>query len=466
MMVSCARFDHPAAGVRVQVAPGPVAAPLVYGVHLAAGVHVAVDLTAPSRWHAVSSPEPDTATGPLLRALVDDLPARGIEPTLPKPAFDLPATAALWLRVAIVDALDRWLQTPLEQFLVDVERSITRGRAARTLPHGPARAILTGDALRLARRSSRDLTDFLRRLGRNSRPVPVPLSSALKNLVDGYSELIDDGVGPDRELLSVLDGWRRLTRRLNRVEHSDTAALTSGTPPPARPLPQRLTRAVSMIDPRQVRARVLALSPDPASPEIALSGSDVPGNVVVRVQAFGPVADPDVAARLLVRLVDRRSAAPKGHALLRASADETGCLKTTVPLYGLDVADVRADVTDPLSDLPPARDDTDGALQEVRRAVVFLAEWRRLAGLVQLAAAAATPARRVRELVGRLQPRNAEPDVPLFVGGPSCAELEALADLGDAELVRRLRDDAPSGLLALTGGAAGLLVAEVAALLG
>jgi hypothetical protein len=463
-MVSSARFDHPTAGVGVQVVPGSVAAPLVHGVHLAAGVHVAVDLTAPDRWHAVSSPGSDVAAGPLLRALIGDIAARG--PALPKALREIPASAAPWLRVAVVDALDRWLQTPLEQFLVDAERGVTRGRAARSLPHGPVRVVLTGDALRLARRSSRDLVAFLRRLGRNSRPVPAALSSALRNVVDGYSELIDDVAGPDRELLSVLDGWRRLTRRLSRAEQPGAAAPTSDAPPPARPLQQRLTQAVSVIDPRQVRARVLALSPDPASPEIGLSESDVPGSVVVRVPAFRPMADTDVAARLLVRLVDRRTAQPKGHALLRASGGGTGCLEATVPLYGLEVADVRADVTDPLSSLPPAADDADGALQEARRAAAFLAEWRRLVGRAQLGVAAAAPARHLRRLATRLQPSRTNADVPLFTGGPSCAELEALAGLGDDALLRRLRDagmTVPSRW-ATPSGPGALLVAEVAAL--
>lgn len=464
MTVSCARFDHPSAGARVQMVPGSVAAVLVHGLHLAAGVHVALDLSAPGRWHAVSGPPTDTAAAPLLRALIGDVPARRAGAPLPEPGRATPASAAPWLRVAVVDALDRWLQTPLEQFLVDAERGIARGRAARTLPHGPARVVLTGDALRLARRSSSDLVLFLRRLGGQSGSVPPALSSALKNVVDGYSELMGDLSGPDRELLSVLDGWRRFTRRLSRADQPATA-WPSEAPALAHPLQHRLTRAASMIDPRQIRARLLALSPDPAAPEIVVGESDVRGGVTVRVPAFGPGADPDVAARLLVRLVDRPSGRAKGHALLCAPAAGKGCFAATVPLYGLDVADVRADVVDPLIDLPPARDDSDDALQEARRAVVFLAEWRRLVGRAQLGVVAA-PARHLRRLVVRLQSPST-PDAPLFAGGPSPAELEALADLGDDDLTTTLRDCGPSGegLRTMTSGPAALLVAEVAALL-
>jgi hypothetical protein len=215
---------------------------------------------------------------------------------------------------------------------------------------------------------------------------------------------------------------------------------------------------------------VLALSSDPASPEVTLSTADVADSVLVRVPAFGSTIDPDLASRLLVRLVDRRTAEPKGHALLRASDPEPGdvaCFEATVPLWGMDVADVRADVADALSDVPPAADDADEELCEARRAVVFLAEWRRLAGLAQLGATTAAPARHLRRLVDRLQPSRAPADAPLFTGGPSCAELESLADLGDDELLRRLRGDGPigEGLRALTAGPAALLAAEVAALL-
>ena len=128
---------------------------------------------------------------------------------------------------------------------------------------------------------------------------------------------------------------------------------------------------------------------------------------------------------------------------------------------------MRADVADALSDLAPAADDTDGDVQEARRAVVFLGEWRRLVAIAQLGIAAAAPARRLGALAARLQPNTARAEDPLFTGGPSRAELDALADLGDDELLRRLRGDGPisAGLRALTSGAAGLLVAEVAALL-
>jgi hypothetical protein len=437
-------------------------------MHLAAGVHVALDVTAPDHWHAVSCAAQDVGQ-PLLGALVGDVSPGRITPgqAIGRGLPDVPASAAPWLRFAAVDALDRWLQTPLDQCLLDAERGVARGRAARTLPQGPARAVLTGEALRMARRSSRDVVVFLRRLGRHSRPVPAGLRAAVTDMVDGYSELVDDVAGPDHELASVLDGWRWLSRRLGGGDRPAAGPPPTPDPPSASAVARsrdRLTQAMSMIDPRQVRARVFALSSDPASPEVTASKADV-DHVLVRVPAFGPAVAPEVAARLLVRLVDRRSAEAKGHALLRASPTDAGCFEATVPLYGLDMADVRADVADALSDIAPAADDADEGLCEARRAVVFLTEWRRLVGLAQLGAAAPA-ALQLRRLAARLQPSRARTAVPLFTAGPSSAELEALADLGDDELLRRLRGDGPLGehLRAVTAGPAALLVAEVAAL--
>ena len=185
-------------------------------------------------------------------------------------------------------------------------------------------------------------------------------------------------------------------------------------------------------------------------------------HVVVRVPAFGTTVDPDVAARMRVRLVDRRSGEPKAHALLGLSGMATTCFEAIVPLWGMDLADVRVDVTDARSELAPAADDAD----EARRAVVFLAEWRRFVGMAQLGVP--TPAaRHLSRLAARLQPSRSRTEVPLFTGGPSSAELEALADLGDEEIGHRLRGDAPlaEGLRALTAGPASLLMAELAALL-
>jgi hypothetical protein len=303
---------------------------------------------------------------------------------------------------------------------------------------------LTGDGLRLARRASAGVAAFLRQLSRRSAPAPPPLAAALQDLVAGYSDLLGELSGPDRALSSVVTGWHRLTGRGG-----------SAVRPVAPPRP----------DPRQIPARVLALSADPGEPEVDLSAAawGDPDAIDVRVRAARP-ARPTTSRRLLVRLVDRRSGEAGGHAVLRPVAPTAWA--ATVPLRGLTPAQVRADVADVLSPLPPAPDDADPGLLDARRAAVFLAEWRQLVGLVQCSVAVA-PARHLRGLAARLHAPRARHDAALFTGGPSYAELNRLADRRDDELSRRLCGDGPlgAGLRTLTSGAAGLMVAEVAALL-
>jgi hypothetical protein len=191
---------------------------------------------------------------------------------------------------------------------------------------------------------------------------------------------------------------------------------------------------------------------------------------VVRAPAFGRAVDPDVISRLVVRLVDRRSATPRSHALLglvnnRPDAGDWPYFEATVPLCGLSVSDVRADVFDALSDAPPAGPDSDRGLQEARRGVVFLTEWRRLAALARLPATVAAPARRLRDMAARLQPRGEAADDPMFAGGPSAAALVDLAELSGTQLLSRLRGvgGPAADMPAITGGSARLLVAEMAA---
>jgi hypothetical protein len=481
MMVSVARSaDGTSAGPQVRVVLDPAAGPrtLVHQAHLGAGVHVAVDLMSPAQWHAMSFPAVNDVCGPLLQALVGDRAAdrvrvgRGVRPLTTRRGLTVdPARAAPWLRVAFVDALDRWLQVPLEQSLVDAERGVSRGRAARTLPEGPARALVIGDALRIARRASHGFGLFLRGLARHPHPIPNGLAVVCKRLVDGYAELIDEVAGPDRELTTVLHAWRRLSLRLEKGGRAEAdVPCPAATPrPPADPWAR--ARQTSVIDPRQVRARVFALAGDPTSAEVVVDvaeGAD-PDSVRVRVPAFGRAVDPDLRSRLLVRLVERCSGTPRGHALLvlvnGRRAGEKPYFEATVPLCGLSVSDVRSDVFDALSDVEPAGSDTDRGLQDARSAVVFLGEWRRLAALAQSSAAAAAPARRLRALAARLQPRAGGSADAMFAGGPSAAALEKVAQLSETELLSRLRGDGglADDLPAVTGGSAELLLAEVAA---
>jgi hypothetical protein len=433
---------------------------------------------APHRWQLVSfSPEDDDAA-PLLATLIGHRAAQVLRGPggLCAGGHGLsvdPTAAGPWLRVAVVDALDRWLHLPLEQSLIDAERGVARGRAARTLPQGAARTVVVADALRLVRRAAPGVVAFLRGLAQRSHVLHNPALDTVERLVAGYEELTAEVRGPDGVLTAVLDGWQdyRLTVGPAGCAASGVSRLSAEPASPGRGRPSR--RSASMIDPRQTPARVLALSSHPASAEVTLSKSTLDGfeAVLVRVPAFGPVVHPDVQPRLLVRLVDRRSAAAKGHALLtmatsRSHVGSRRFYEATVPLCGLSVSDIRADVFDALSELPPARTDVDRALQGVRRAVVFLSEWRRLIGLARLPAAHARPARMLRDLADRLDCDDGPPDDPLFAGGPSRAKLSRFATLGDEMLLSRLRDGCGAGEsdpLGVTEGAGRLLAAEVVA---
>jgi hypothetical protein len=213
-----------------------------------------------------------------------------------------------------------------------------------------------------------------------------------------------------------------------------------------------------MVDPRQIRARLLGLSGGPAASEITVLSacSEQHDAVLVRVPAFGASVEPGVRSRLMVRLVDRRTARSSGHAPLVSvpAVPGTGSgafYEAAVPLCGLSLSDLRVDIYDALSPVPPVG--ADSALHDVRRAVLLLAGWRRLVGSAELPVAF-SPTTQLRELGRRLGPDAGPGD-----------ELETLLALGDAELGRRMRSGwtGPGVLPALAHGTAGLLVAELAA---
>jgi hypothetical protein len=467
--------------------------PLVYETHVGAGVHVGVDLMAPDRWSSVTVASLSKVSEPILGALIGDQATRELHDlieALPDREGSNgfaqltvnPGIAAPWTRIAVVDALDRWLQLPLRQSLVDAERGVSRSHAAFTLPpHGIARTLVIAEALSVARRAAADLVRYLRELSSTPRPVPPRLISGLKRLVDGYAELAGEVAGHDRDLASVVKAWASARDRIRRDERQvrDSVVTRSAKAPPAqRPRPS--DQPTNMIDPRQVRARVLALSWDPSAAEVTLANTELNEGAAVHVQvpAYQRVLDREVVQRLLVRLVDRRST-PHGQGLLTISPTQVSeptraelYFQGTVPLRGTSVGDLRADVFDALSNVPPASLDSDEELQGVRRGSVFLSEWRRLVAQAQLPSVLTAPARQLTELAARMRrPSGGPRDEPAFSGGPSAAELDRLAAEGDVSLTDRFRlvgdDKEPpgttdGGLLNLTVGAGKMLVAELA----
>ncbi|MDT0349528.1 hypothetical protein [Pseudonocardia charpentierae] len=441
---------------------------LAYAAHIGAGVCVDVDLAAPWRPCPVSADAVDGTTNPLLKALVGPQAMRRVGRSAERPPTFKPSSAPLWARVAMIDALNFWLPSALDQSLVDAERGVARGRAAKTLPvDSEVRGVILGEAVNLARRASRGVVRYLRALAAHRGVLPVGLVRVLEPLVAGYGELLADvDNAADRQLSDVRRAWEAVAA-LRTSSYTMTPEAPARRP---RRHPTRPRRA-SMIDPRQVQARVLALSRNPGAAEITVADTQLGDRpaLLVRVPAYRRALDQPVVQRLRVRLLDGRSDAPRGQSLLTVEAkpprgSSTVHLESIVELPGADVAPLRVDVFDALSKAPPALADTDEELQEVRRALAFLDEWRQLMAASQVSGTSLAP--RLRELAECLAPGDVL-ERPLFPGGPSGADLRALARTGDAALLRRTRTldedgGGASDLFGLTTGAAGLLAAEVA----
>jgi hypothetical protein len=373
-----------------------------------------------------------------------------------------PVADASLARLAVIESLDRWLPFPLDQALVDAERGVARARVARVLHEESARRAVRGDALQLARQASGGVVRYLSTARTRRRTVPPGLAAALRKLVEGYDELLSEVDGrADRELAAVGEAWRALAMR--RPANSGPLV---GLRAPALFRPRR--PRVSLLDPRQVRARVLAQSADPLAGEIVLDDARVLGGpaIRVRVPAYRCALDQPVVQRLLVRILDTTSAEPRGYAPLAVTrrGRRTVYFEGIVPLRGKGVGRLRADVFDQISSVPPIADDADPTLCEARRATVLLGEWRRLLAAARLPVAGMEPAHQLRELARVLAPDN-DRERPLFSGGPSAADLYSIADAGDQEILRRARGKAGAdrGLFDMARGVGRPLVAELAA---
>lgn len=448
-------------------ATGP-ASPLVHEAHVGAGVHVSVDLFAPQRFTGVSVEKLDDTSMSLVADLIGERALRTLLVAEDGTRLTVdPSAGTPWLRVATVDALDRWLHLPLDQSLVDAERGVSRLRAAASLPTGsPAQRLVIGDALRLTRNASTGVVHHLRRLARASAPLQERLRSTLDHLVAGYAELTTHVSGPDLQLAAVQRAWRSL------CDHRVPGApmLPRQLRRPQRPRSDRPV-AENPIDPRLVPARLLGGPADPGSAEL-YPVHDPTGNSAVRIEvvAFaGADVDDDPAQRLLVHVVDRRTSDPLGHGLLTAvpatRAAPQRRFQATTPLADRTVTDVRVDVYDVLKGAPPALRDA-GALREARCASVFLAEWRRLVASARLSADRAALGDRIRPLAERLRWVTVGTGAPPFPGCPPVGRLLDLVEK-DSDPVESLwiaGSDVASGddELGFATGAGRLLVAEVA----
>jgi hypothetical protein len=392
--------------VRVEVLPtedggGPkvmlnanVAEPglLEHEVDLGAGVRLTIDPARPAGWRRLAIRNWSDTALPLLQALVGKRATMDLKAVVSTSGFqhsditgqpmEVDTTrSAPWLRIALIQALDRWLHLPLEQALIHAEFGVATMHAGLDLPDGAElRDAKIDEALGWVRRASDSVVRFLREQVHEHWRVPFALHQSLRSLVDGYASLRDLVDEPDAELSAVIDAWKAISDRPTNGSH-DIAALSSGHAHAA--VSKRVRGNTSLIDPRHVGARVLGMGDQPRSPEIVLSKTRANGQQAVRIQvpAFRRYVDPEVAQRLMARLVDRKSGDAQGFAPLVIGAETSTRSKLpvfecTVPVRAASLVDFRADVFDALFRSRLGVDDNEESLMRVRQAVLSLREGR------------------------------------------------------------------------------------------
>ncbi|MFB6720017.1 hypothetical protein ACFCV3_07650 [Kribbella sp. NPDC056345] len=389
---------------------------------LGAGVSVEIDLADPDGWRAVAVDRWERADGDLLGAVVGQDSVRYLSQLRAGAAPDSQLTAdvsvdaaksAPWRRLAVIDALDRWLQVPLDQALLDAERAVVRARAARTLRSSSLREHRNGQAVVLARRSAGELSTYLTGLANSASSLPRALYSSLSRVTTGYANLATQVTGgPDECFDAVAQAWSRLKVAvpvggvLKRVEQLPAVEFDG--------------EDSSSVDPRQVRARVIAS-------EIRMVESRGGSTVRVLVPAFGSRVPSVIADQLMVRLVDRRSGVAHAPVRLKFSPGRAVFMQD-VPLRGASADDVRADVFDPGYETAPALTDGDDELVRQRRAQFVLSEWRRAMVEIRLSRQPKTRNRRLARLTAVLNQSVPDANEPVFRGGPTRGEITRYVD--------------------------------------
>ena len=431
MPVAVSRRRTPGHGQRVQIVfPNGSAAPgLMHDCKLGAGVRVRVNAANPGQWQVIWVDGWNEHARPLLKALIGPGAVQQLDSWSDSQAgpgadldwilgtgADAPAAIDLraaepWLRVAAVDVLDRWLQLPLNQALVDAERGVARAYAARTLEPGRARSDVLADALRLARAASCAFVEYLGRLARSPHPVPESLRKVLSDLIEGYHAMAAELSGPDRQLRSVVKVGRGVLDRLPAgVDENRSRALRdAGCAQKAARTPALVTDVISLIDPRQIPARMLRLSMKPAVGEVRMRVTRAYGRdaVVGEAPAYEPgsgnLRGGSAGEQLSVRLIDTMTGADVDGAVLtlESSAEHSSpVFRAVVPLPDVDLHRLRADVYDGTSDEPPAPSDGHPDLLYIRKTAALLAGWRRLAAAVRLGEFQADTTAQVRAVSG------------------------------------------------------------------
>lgn len=180
---------------------------LALPIRLATGLAVDVDPLTPGQWQAITVVRRGEDTEALLVGLVGRTTARRMletatstEPVAQEPiALTGKLDGDEWLRIAAVDALDRWLQIPLNASVVRTERAVVRAETAATIEDGPVRSALLADALTLALTAQPGFEEFLSQL---ELALPAPLLYGVRHLVKGVLSLAD--MVPDAQDLRTI----------------------------------------------------------------------------------------------------------------------------------------------------------------------------------------------------------------------------------------------------------------------
>jgi hypothetical protein len=313
------------------------------------------------------------------------------------------------LRIAAVDALDRWLQLPVNDALIQTERAVVRAEAAALLGGGPVRDGLLADALSLARAAQPELEGFL---GQLALPVPAALLRGIRRLVDGVVALANNAEDADDLRVVAKVSERVLVARGKAAPRRLRRGTWLEPHPVGRP-------ADGLLDPRLVPARVVRFSDDPALGEVRLTPTEVGGIPVLEVEiaAVGSPGRRDEAAardRLYARFVDASAGTPRVHARLLLTYEPARCVFTArLPLEeGVDPAQLWVEIVDAAIDRPPAAGRSE-ELIGIRRAAVLLRRWRLLASCRQLGIVAQPELVRTVRSVSDDRMTPAGPDAPL-----------------------------------------------------
>lgn len=392
----------------------PTAADLVRTTELAPGLAVGIDLADPSHWHAIDVRRWAAADPALLGAVLGPPAVRQLSAGAARGVPVEVASAPAWRRLAVIDALDWWLQLPLNQGLLDAERAIARARAAASLPAGLLRRALVDRAIVSARRSADELTVYLN--GLTGASLPRALFSGLSRLAGGYAALRQEVDGPDDAFAAVQSAWERVRSAsvVGTIRDAAAASLGAVPGPVLGAVPGALPGvgavaatagpAVGRVDPRQLRARVVG------SDVRMLPAAD--GTAVrVVVPSYAPRPSALVADRVMVRLVDRRSGEAQEPVLLTL---RSGVFSEVVPLGSTPVEYLRADLFDADSEVAPAED-----IGRACRAQLVLSEWRRAVAESRVSRSVRTRNGRLTRLLDALTPAKG----PLFRGGPARADI-------------------------------------------